>query len=167
MASKNILEQKKLIVEGLVNNFKNSAAGVLVDYQGINVQDDTKLRANLRKSGIEYAVVKNTLTAKACDIVGFDALKVQLNGMSALAISATDPIAAAKIICDYAKDHENYKIKGGFLDGELLDENGVKALAEIPSKEVLVAKLLGSLQSSLYAFCYAIQAIIDKSGEAV
>lgn len=166
MASATILEQKKQIVDELVNKIKNSAAGVLVDYKGINVEDDTKLRAELRKSGVEYAVIKNTLTSKACDQVGFTALKEQLNGMTALAISENDPIAAAKILQKYASEHDNFTIKGGFLDGEVLDAKGVTALAAIPPKEVLIGKMLGSMQSSLYSFCYALQAIIDKNGEA-
>lgn len=162
MASATILEQKKQIVADLAEKMKNAAGGVLVNYQGITVEDDTKLRAELRKAGVDYAVVKNTLTSKACDLVGFEGLKEHLNGMTAMAISATDPVAPAKILNEYAEKHENFTFKAGFADGEILDVNGVKALAAIPSKEVLIAKMLGSLQSSLYSFAYVLQAIIDK-----
>ncbi len=166
MASAQVLEQKQAVVAALAEKIKSSVAGVLVDYKGINVEDDTKLRAELRKAGVEYSVIKNTLISKACDEVGYEGLKSSLTGMTAFAISQNDQVAAAKILADYAKDHENFVLKAGYVDGNLLDTEGVKALAEIPSKEVLIAKMLGSLQSSLYGFAYALQAIIDKGGEA-
>lgn len=165
MANATILEQKKQFVSDLADKMKNAASGVLVNYQGITVSDDTALRAELRKAGVEYAVVKNTLTSKACDLIGFEALKEQLSGMTALATSAEDPVAAARILANYAKDHENFVIKAGFVDGELLDAEGVKELASTPTKEVLIGRLMGSLQSGLYGFAYAIQAIIDKQEE--
>lgn len=163
MANANILEQKKQLVAELADRMKNAAGGVIVNYQGITVADDTALRSELRKAGVEYTVVKNTLTSKACDIIGFEGLKDQLTGMTALATSAEDPIAPAKILAKYAKDHENFVLKAGFVEGELLDQNAVKELAETPSKEVLIGRLMGSLQSGLYGFAYAIQAIIDKN----
>ena len=165
MANATILEQKQKFVSELADRMKNAASGVLVNYQGITVTDDTKLRAELRSAGVEYEVVKNTLTSKACDLIGFEALKEQLSGMTALATSAEDPVAAARILANYAKDHENFVIKAGFVDGELLDAAGVKELAATPTKEVLIGRLLGSLQSGLYGFAYAIQAIIDKKEE--
>ena len=102
----------------------------------------------------------------AADIVGFENLKDVLSGMTALATSESDPIAPAKILCTFAEKNPNFVIKAGFVEGNLLDENGVKDLAKTPSKEVLIGKMLGSLQSSLYSFAYVLQAIIDKSGEA-
>lgn len=165
MASEKVLEQKQAVVAALAEKIKSSVSGVLVDYKGINVEDDTKLRAELRKAGVEYSVIKNTLIGKACDVVGYEGLKSSLSGMTAIAISHNDQVAAAKILANYAKDHENFVLKAGYVDGNLLDSEGVKALAEIPSKEVLIAKMLGSLQSSLYSFAYVLQAIIDKDGE--
>lgn len=165
MASEKVLEQKQAVVAALAEKIKSSVSGVLVDYKGINVEDDTKLRAELRKAGVEYSVIKNTLIGKACDVVGYEGLKSSLSGMTAIAISQNDQVAAAKILANYAKDHENFVLKAGYVDGNLLDSEGVKALAEIPSKEVLIAKMLGSLQSSLYSFAYVLQAIIDKDGE--
>lgn len=167
MASAKILEEKQAILSALVEKIKGSTAGVLVNYQGINVEDDTKLRTELRKAGVEYKVIKNTLLSKACDQLGYEALKDCLTGMTALATSENDAVAAAKILAAYAKDHENFILKAGFVDGDLLDEAGVKELSEIPSKEVLIARVLGSLQSSLYSFAYVLQAIIDKDGEGV
>lgn len=163
MASAKVLEQKQAIVAALAEKIQSSVSGVLVDYKGINVEDDTKLRAELRNAGAEYSVIKNTLISKACDQVGYEALKESLTGMTALAISKEDPVAAAKILANYAKDHDNFVLKAGFVDGNILDANGVKALAETPSKEVLLGRLLGSLQSSLYGFVYGLQAIIDKA----
>ncbi len=163
MASVQILEQKKAIVAALAEQIKTSASGILVDYKGINVEDDTKLRAELRNAGVEYSVIKNTLISKACDEVGYEGLKESLKGMTALAISKDDPVVAAKILANYAKDHDNFVLKAGYVDGRVLDANGVKALAETPSKEVLLGRILGSLQSSLYGFVYGLQAIIDKA----
>ena len=165
MASAKILEQKQAIVAELAEKIKTSVAGVLVNYQGINVQDDTKLRADLRNAGVEYSVIKNTYIGKACDEAGYEDLKSCLSGMTAIAISKEDQVAAAKILAGYAKDHENFVLKAGYVDGKILDGQGLKELSEIPSKEVLIGRMLGSLQSSLYSFAYVLQAIIDKDGE--
>lgn len=164
MANAKIIEQKQQVVSALVEQMKNAASGVLVDYKGISVENDTKLRADLRKEDVHYAVVKNTLCARACDELGFGELKDVLNGNTALALSS-DQVAAARILNNYAKDNENFVIKAGFVDGRILTAEEVKALAEIPSKEILIGRILGSLQSSLYGFAYAIQAIIDKKSE--
>lgn len=165
MANATIIQQKQQIVNDLAEQMKQAASGVLVDYKGITVESDTKLRADLRKAGVQYSVVKNTLCARACDQIGYGELRNVLEGTTALALSE-DQVAPAKILNDFAKDHENFVIKAGFVDGRLLSAEEVKALASIPSKEVLIGRILGSLQSSLYGFAYAIQAIIDKNGEA-
>ena len=165
MPSAKVLEQKQKVVADLAERIKSSAAGVLVNYQGITVADDTALRAELRKAGVNYTVIKNTLISKACDIVGFEGLKDVLSGMTAIATSEEDAVAPARIINDFAKKNENYSIKAGFVEGELLDVKGVEELAAIPTKEVLIARFMGSLRSSLYGFTYALQAIIDKNGE--
>lgn len=166
MANAETLLQKQQIVSDLASKLKNSVAGVLVDYKGISVGDDTKLRAELRNAGVEYSVVKNTLTARACDMIGYGKLKEVLEGMTALAVSETDPVSAAKIIHAYASKHDNYVIKAGFVEGEILDSDGVKALAAIPNFETLIAKMLGSLQSSLYSLAYVLSAIVEKDGGA-
>jgi large subunit ribosomal protein L10 len=165
LANAQVLEQKQKIVSELAEKMKNAVAGVIVDYKGINVEDDTKLRAELRKAGVEYSVVKNTLTARACDEIGYGKLKEVLTGMTALAISEKDPVVAAKIINEYASKHDNYVIKAGFVEGEVITPAGVKELAEIPGFETLIARLMGSLQSSLYNLAYVLQAIVDKNGE--
>lgn len=165
MANATVLEQKKKVVNDLAEKMKSAASGVLVNYQGTTVIDDTKLRADLRNAGVEYAVIKNTLISKACDLVGFEQIKDTLKGMTAIALSQEDPVAPAKILSGFAKDHENFKIKAGFCEGEIFDLERLKELADTPSKEVLIGRLMGSLQSSLYGFAYAIQAIIDKKEE--
>jgi large subunit ribosomal protein L10 len=166
MPSNSVLEQKKAIVADLAEKMKKAQSGVLVQYQGITVENDTQMRAAFRKAGVDYMVVKNTLIGRACDEVGYN-MKDKLNGMSAIAISYDDPIAPAKIAKEYADKVETFEIKAGFIDGGVVDANAVLALAEIPSKEILLARFLGSIQGPISGFARAIQAIIDKNGEAV
>ncbi len=162
MPSNKILEEKKQVVEALASKIKAAAAGVLVKYEGITVADDTALRAALRKAGVEYTVMKNTLTGRACDIAGYGDMNQYLSGMTAIATCESDPIAPAKIMKEYADKIQSFEIKAGFVDGGVIDAAGVEALAATPSKEVLIAKMMGSLMSSLYGFAYVLQAKIDK-----
>lgn len=164
MPSAQVIESKKKIVSDLTDRMKNSVAGVIVKYEGITVEKDTALRAELRKANVEYTVVKNTLTKRACEEAGFSELTSCLEGMTAVATSAEDPVAAAKILKKYADGIESFEIKAGYVDGGVLDAAGVNALAELPSKEQLIGKILGSLQSSLYSLAYVLQAIVDKDG---
>jgi large subunit ribosomal protein L10 len=166
MPSQKILESKQEAVRNLAEKIRNSTAGVLVKYEGITVEDDTKLRAALRAAGVEYCVMKNSLTGRACDEVGYGDLKQYLTGMNAIALSCEDPVAPAKIMKEYADKIESFEIKAGFVDGELLDAAGVNTLADIPSKEQLIVKMLGSLMSPLYGLAYVLQAKIDKDGGA-
>ena len=162
MPSEKILEQKKAVVEGLADKLGRCASSVLVKYEGITVDEDTKMRKALREAGVEYSVIKNTLIGKACDKVGFEALKPNLEGMNAIAISYDDPIAPAKILKEYDEKIESFNILAGYLDGAVIDKATVMDLADTPSKETLVAKFLGSIQSPLYGLAYALQGIIDK-----
>ena len=166
MPSKVILEQKQKAVAELAEQIKNSVSGVLVNYQGITVEDDTAMRKALREAGVRYTVVKNTLTGRACDMVGYGEMKQYLNGMTAIAISDNDAVAPAKVLKKYADKVESFKILAGYLDGAVIDEKTVNELADIPSKEVLIAKFLGSIQSPVYGLAYALQAIVDKQDEA-
>ena len=162
MPSNKILEEKKLVVESLAAKMKTAKAGVLVKYEGIKVAEDTALRNALRKAGVEYTVMKNTLTGKACDLAGYGEMKEYLTGMTAIALSQDDPIAPAKIMKEYADKIQCFEIKAGFVDGGVIDLAGVESLAATPSKEVLIAKMMGSLMSSLYGLAYVLQAKIDK-----
>ena len=166
MPSNAILEQKKQVVADLAEQIKASAAGVVVNYQGITVENDTALRKALREAGVKYVVMKNTLTGRACEMCGYGDIKQYLNGMTAIAISSPeDPIAPAKILKEYADKIESFKILAGYCDGEVIDAAGVNSLAEIPSKEILLAKFLGSIKSPIYNFAYAIRAVLDKQNE--
>ena len=166
MPSNSILAQKQAIVADLAEHLKNSPAGVVVNYQGITVDADTKMRKALREAGVKYMVMKNSLTGRACDEVGMGDMKQYLTGMTAIAIGTTDPVAPAKVLKEYAEKVESFQILAGYLDGAVVDAETVNKLADIPSKEVLLAKLLGSIKSPLYNFAYAIQAIIDKDGDS-
>ena len=166
MPSISILEQKQAIVADLVEKLKASPAGVVVNYQGITVEDDTVMRKELREAGVKYMVMKNSLTGRACEEVGLGDMKQYLSGMTAIAISESDPIAPAKVIKKYADKIESFQILAGYLEGAVVDKDTVVALADIPSKEVLIAKFLGSIKSPLYGFAYALQAVIDKNNEA-
>ena len=164
MPSAKILEQKKAFVDGLADKFSRATSGVLVKYQGITVDEDTKLRAELRAAGVEYTVIKNRLIGLACDKVGFGDMRQHLEGMNAVAISYEDPIAPAKILKKYADKIETFEIRAGFIDGAVVDAAVVGELADIPPKEVLIARLMGSMQSPLYGLACGLQAIIDKGG---
>ncbi len=166
MPSAKILESKKQIVADLTEKLQNAASGVIVNYSGITVENDTKLRADLRKAGVEYAVIKNTMTKRACENVGYGELANVLEGMTAIAISKDDAVAPAKILKEYADKIDSFELKAGFVEGKVLDKDGVMELANIPSKEILIGKLLGSIQSPLYGLACALQAIVDKNGEA-
>jgi large subunit ribosomal protein L10 len=165
MPSNSILLQKQQIVADLAEQLKASTAGVLVNYQGITVDDDTKMRKALREAGVKYTVMKNSLTGRACEEVGLGDMKQYLTGMTAIAIATDDPVAPAKVLKEYADKIESFQILAGYLDGAVVDKATVEKLADIPSKEVLIAKFLGSIRSPLYGFAYAIQAIVDKDGE--
>lgn len=163
MPSAKILEAKKELVSNLAEKMKNAQSGVLVNYCGITVEKDTILRKNLREAGVDYEVIKNTYIKKAAEIAGIEGLDSCLEGMTAFAMS-DDPIAPAKILYNFAKENESFKLKVGFVDGKIIDEKGIEELAAIPSKEGLVCKIMGSMMSPLYGLAYVLQAKIDKEG---
>ena len=152
MPSEKILEQKKQIVSELTDKMQKAVAGVLVDYRGLTVEEDTKLRNELRAAGVEYSVVKNTLTRFAANEIGYTEFHPVLNGPTAMALSFTDVVAPAKVLVEFAKKNENLEIKAGFIEGKVASIDEIKALADLPSKEVLIAKLLGSMSSPLQGF---------------
>ena len=162
MPSNSILAQKQAIVADLAEQLKNSPAGVVVNYQGITVDADTKMRKALREAGVKYTVMKNSMTGRACDEVGLGDMKQYLTGMTAIAISANDPIAPAKVLKQYAEKVESFTILAGYVDGAVIDAKTVEELAEIPSREVLIAKFLGSIQSPVTNFARVIKQIAEK-----
>ena len=167
MASEKIIAQKQAQVEELTAKLKESVAGVLVDYSGISVADDTKLRKELREAGVSYMVVKNSIIERATKEVGYEALNAHLHGSSALAISHDDPVAAAKIITKYAKDHKDkFTVKAGYVDGGVIDAAKVAELGSLPSREGLLSMLLSVLTGNLRGLAVALNAIAEKDGEA-
>lgn len=167
MANEKVLAEKKAIVDALAEKMKTASAGVFVDYKGITVEEDTKLRAELRKNNVEYSVVKNTLTRFAAEKIGFGELESILNGTTALAISMEDAVMPAKIIGDFIKKNgkdKNFKIKAGFVDGKVVDLDTVQRLSELPSKDILLATVLGTMNAPIAALARAINAIAEKMG---
>lgn len=176
MPSEKILEQKKQQVAELTEKLKAAVSGVIVDYKGIKVADDTLLRKQLREAGVDYFVVKNTLLSLAAEQAGLEGIKDVLEGTTAIAVSDTEYAVAAKILCDYAGKNETFKIKKGFVDGIILDVDGVVELSKLPSREELVAKALGGLNAPITGFVHvlnanlrglvcALNAIAQKQGE--
>ena len=166
MPSVKVLEEKKAQVAALKEKFDGAVAGVVVDYKGISVADDTKLRKELREAGVEYSVAKNTLIRLAIDGTALAAMDDVLNGTTAVATSKDDYVAAARILAKYAEKNDNFKIKAGFLDGELISLEKVDSLAKLPSKEQLLATVCMAFQAPMASFARVIQAIVDKDGEA-
>ena len=164
MPSAKVLEQKQAIVAELTERLKNSVTGVLVNYKGINVADDTALRKELREAGVQYSVVKNTLLSRACEEAELTGLQTTLAGTTALATSDEDYAAAARILANYAKKSKTFEIKGGYLDGEVVDLATIDSLSKLPTREVLLANVLGAFQAPIASFARAIQAIVDEGG---
>lgn len=165
MPSEKVLEQKKQAVAEIADKLTNSVAGVLVEYSGVNVADDTALRRELREAGVEYKVVKNTILGRAAEQVGLDELKDVLAGTTALALSKEDHAAAARITKKFAKSHEGFNLKSGYLDGKVIDLDTVNTLADLPSYDVLMATVCSAFNAPIAAFARVIQAVVDKKEE--
>ncbi len=166
MPNASVLEKKQQQVAELSEKISAAVTGVLVDYKGITVSDDTALRKELRENGVEYFVVKNTILGRAIAGTDLDEMKSVLEGTTAIALSNEDYTAAARILCKYAESHENFKVKSGFLDGKVVDVATINSLAKLPTKEVLLATVCSAFQAPIAAFARAVQAIVDKNGEA-
>lgn len=167
MPSEKVLEAKKAKVEQLTDLIKASVSGVLVDYKGITVEEDTKLRKELREAGVNYFVEKNTMLARAfknCGIEGFDET---LNGTTAIALSNSDQTAPARILGKFAETagEAKFNLKAGYVEGVVYDQTGVLALSKIPSKDVLLAQLVGSLQGPIQKLAATVKAVADKKSE--
>ena len=165
MPSELVLEKKKAAVAALTEQFKAACVGVVVDYKGISVADDTALRKELREAGVKYTVVKNSLLTFAAKNAGLDGLEEVFAGTTAIATSEDDYAAGARILCKYAEEHENFKIKGGFMDGAVVALSTIEALSKLPTKEVLLATVLSAFNAPIASFARAVQAIVDKNGE--
>ena len=162
MSNAKVLESKKTVVANIKEKFDKAQTVVLVDYRGLTVAEDTELRNQLRQAGVEYCVLKNTMINLATKEMGFDQLASHLEGPTAVAFGYEDMIAPAKILSEFSKKAKKMTIKCGICDGAYLDEAGVQALANLPSKEVLIAKIMGSMMSSVSKFVYCVEALRKK-----
>ncbi len=163
MPNAKVLSEKQAIVAALTDDLKAASSGVVVDYRGITVAEDTALRKELREAGVQYAVVKNTLLRRALDSLDMAELDGVLNGSTSLAISKDDPIAPMRIVNKYAKQMgDRFNIKAGFMDGKVLPLDDILALSELPSKDALLAQVLGMLLMPITSLAAVTQAIVDK-----
>ena len=167
MPNAKVLESKKAVVEALSGKIKEATSVVFVDYKGITVAQDAELRNQFREAGVEYSVVKNTLTRFAAKNNGYDFDEV-LNGTTAMASTTGDPIAPARIVCEFAKKNKNtLSIKGGIVEGSVLTADQLNGFGELPSKNALVASVLGTFLAPISSLAYVIDQIrIQKEGGA-
>lgn len=160
-----VLKQKQAIISEIKENIENSKSLVLVDYRGLDVAELTELRKRFREENVLYKVYKNTMMDFAFKELGYEDILESLEGPNAVAFSMEDPIAAARISHEFAKDHENLEIKVGYLEGEFMDTEKVQKIASIPSRETLLAKLFGSIKAPVSNFVYMADALAKKRAE--
>ena len=158
------VELKQPVVEEISAHIKDAQSVVLVDYRGLTVEQDTQLRKQLREAGVTYKVYKNTMMNFAFKGTDFEALAPYLEGPSAVAISTTDATAPARILCKFAKEAPKLEVKGGVVEGIAYDANGIVEIAKIPSREELLSKLLGSIQSPITNFARVMNQLAEKGG---
>ena len=159
------VELKKPVVEEISEKIKDAQALVLVDHRGLTVAQDTELRKKLREEGVSYKVYKNTMMNFAFQGTDFEQLKDLLNGPSAMAVSTNDPAAPARVLYDFAKKAKALEIKGGVIEGKFYDAEAMTDIATIPSREVLLSRLLGSMQSPVTNFARVLKQIAEKDGD--
>jgi len=162
MPNAKVLEEKKQIVADVAEKMKTNATTVVTEYRGLNVAEVTELRSQLRQAGVEFKVIKNTLTRRATEAAQFTDLEPHLTGPTALAFSKDDPVAPAKILSEFAKKHEALKLKAGIVEGRVVSEAEIKALANLPSREGLLSMLLSVLQAPVRNFALAVKAVAEK-----
>ena len=168
MPNAKVLSEKQAVVAALVERIKNAGSGVLVDYKGINVAQDTELRTEMRKNDVEYTVVKNTLVRFAIDKLGMNEIDSVLHGTTSLATSKGDPIAPFRIANDYAKKlGETFTIKAGFMDGRVLTMEEIAGIAELPGKDALYAKVLGTMIAPITGLAVCLGQILEQKGGSI
>ena len=162
MPNAKVLESKKAVVDALSGKIKEATSVVFVDYKGITVAQDTELRKQFREAGVEYSVVKNTLTNFATKNCGYDFSEV-LNGTTAMASTTGDPIAPARIVCEFAKKNKNtLSIKGGVVEGSVLTADQLNGFGELPSKNALVASVLGTFLAPISSLAFVLDQIREQ-----
>ena len=167
MPNAKVLESKKTVVDALSEKIQNATSAVFVDYKGITVAQDTELRNQFRAAGVEYSVVKNTLTRFAANKAGYTEFDERLNGMTSMASTTEDPIAPARVICEFAKKNKNVvKIKGGMVEGKVLSVDELMSFGELPSKNALVAQVLGTFLAPISSLAVVLNQILEQKGGA-
>ena len=167
MPNAKVLSEKQAIVAALAERISNAQCGILVDYKGITVAEDTELRTAMRKDAVEYTVVKNTLTKKALDQLNMSELDAHLNGTTSLATSATDPIAPFRIIAEYSKKlGDRFNVKAAFMEGQILSEAEIADLSTLTSKDDLYSKLAGSLNAIISGLAVCLNEVYAQQGGA-
>ena len=157
------VELKQPVVAEISELLNGDASAVVVDYRGLTVEQDTQLRKKLRESGVSYKVYKNTMIRFAVKGTEFEALVPHLEGPTALAVSKTDATAPARVLADFAKTADKLELKAGVVEGTYYDEKGIQVIATIPSREVLLGRLLGSMQSPIANFARVLNQIAEKA----
>lgn len=160
------VELKQPIVAEIAELLDGAETAVVVDYRGLTVEQDTILRKQLREAGVSYKVYKNTMIRFAAKGTAFEALDANLEGPTALAVSKTDATAPARILAEFAKKAEKLEIKGGVVEGTYYDAKGMQVIAGIPSREVLLGRLLGSMQSPITNMARVLNQIAEAKAEA-
>ena len=168
MPNAKVLSQKQAIVEELAARIQNASAGILVDYKGITVEEDTALRAELRKDNVNYTVVKNTLTKKALEKIGMTGLDEVLNGTTSMATADEDPIAPFRIITDYSKKlGERFNVKAAFMEGKILNDAEIAEMSALPSKDALYSKVLGTMIAPITGLAVCLGQILEQKGGSI
>ena len=166
MPNAKVLSEKQAIVAELTEKIQKAQAGIIVDYKGITVEEDTALRRECRENAVDYSVVKNTLLRFAFNNTGLSDLDELLNGTTSLALCDDDPVAPARIMNDYAKKlTDKFEIKGGFMDGKPVSLDTIKSLASIPALPVLQAQVLGTMLAPITGLAVVLKQIAEKQGE--
>ena len=168
MPNAKVLESKKTVVDALSDKIQNATSAVFVDYKGITVAQDTELRNQFRAANVEYSVVKNTLTRFAANKAGYTEFDELLNGTTSMASTTEDPIAPARVICEFAKKNKNIvSLKGGFVEGSVMSVEQLQGFGELPSKDALVAQVLGTFLAPISSLAFVLDQIrAQKEGPA-
>ena len=165
MPNAKVLESKKTVVDALSDKIQNATSAVFVDYKGITVAQDTELRNQFRAAGVEYSVVKNTLTRFAVKNAGLDELEPVLNGTTSLAVCANDPVAPAKVVAEFAKKmNGKFEVKGGFMEGKVLPMADIDEIAQLPGKDALYSKVLGTMLAPITSLAVVLGQILEQKG---
>ncbi|GAB6139221.1 50S ribosomal protein L10 [Halanaerobaculum tunisiense] len=159
--------EKELVVEELTDQFSTAKSAVLTDYRGLNVEEVTELRDQLRDSGVEYKVVKNTLAYLAAKNAGVEEIEEYLAGPTAIAFSNEDPVAPAQVLADFAEEHEDLEIKSGIVEGSVVDADDIESLADIPPREVLLGQIARSMKAPISGLAHALNYPLQSLAQAL